>query len=154
MVLRTNSACKGREMTKGDHAFRKARHKGRWQEMTYGGALSVVDFGYVSRGPDHPDKIAPANHRNGMGAAIEVARDRAGDVPVYISFDVDGMDPAYASGTGMPVHGCLASRQAVEFVRGMKGLNLIGMDVVEASPAYDTSEITASAAAMTGWALI
>ena len=90
---------------------------------------------------------SPWIHRNGIDAAIEVARQRAADAPVYISFDVDGMDPAFAPGTGTPVPGGLASWQALEFIRRLEGLNLIGMDVVEVSPPYDTSEITAIAAA-------
>lgn len=90
---------------------------------------------------------SPWIHRNGIEAAIDVVRQRAGNTPVYISFDVDGMDPAFAPGTGTPVAGGLASWQALEFIRGMSGLNLIGMDVVEVSPPYDTSEITAIAAA-------
>lgn len=90
---------------------------------------------------------SPWIHRNGIAAAIEVARERAGDAPVYISFDVDGMDPAFAPGTGTPVAGGLASWQALEFIRGLEGLNLVGMDVVEVSPPYDTSEVTAIAAA-------
>ncbi|PLS22582.1 agmatinase [Neptunicoccus cionae] len=90
---------------------------------------------------------SPWIHRNGIAAAIEVARERAGEAPVYISFDVDGMDPAFAPGTGTPVAGGLASWQALEFIRGMEGLNLIGLDVVEVSPPYDVSEITAIAAA-------
>lgn len=90
---------------------------------------------------------SPWIHRNGIDAAIAVARERAGDAPVYISFDVDGMDPAFAPGTGTPVAGGLASWQALEFIRGMEGLNLVGMDVVEVSPPYDHAEITAIAAA-------
>lgn len=90
---------------------------------------------------------SPWIHRNGIDAAIAVARERAGDAPVYISFDVDGMDPAFAPGTGTPVPGGLASWQALEFIRGLGGLNLVGMDVVEVSPPYDQSEITAIAAA-------
>lgn len=90
---------------------------------------------------------SPWIHRNGIAAAIDVARARAGDAPVYLSFDVDGMDPAYAPGTGTPVAGGLASWQALEFVRGLEGLNLVGMDVVEVSPPFDHAEITAIAAA-------
>ncbi|RJE86634.1 agmatinase [Paracoccus onubensis] len=90
---------------------------------------------------------SPWIHRNGIDAAVKVARERAGDAPVYISFDVDGMDPAFAPGTGTPVPGGLASWQALEFIRGLDGLNLVGMDVVEVSPPYDHSEITAIAAA-------
>ena len=98
---------------------------------------------------DHGFEIltAPWVHRNGIDAALEVIRDRAGDAPLYISFDVDGLDPAYAPGTGTPVPGGLASWQALELIRGLDGMNLIGMDVVEVSPSYDHSEITAIAAA-------
>lgn len=90
---------------------------------------------------------APWIHREGIGAAIEAARERAGDAPVYLSFDIDGLDPAFAPGTGTPVPGGLASWQALEFVRGLRGLNLVGMDLVEVSPPFDHAEITALAAA-------
>lgn len=98
---------------------------------------------------DHGFEIltSPWIHRNGIEAAVKIVRERAGVAPVYISFDVDGMDPAFAPGTGTPVPGGLASWQALEFIRGLGGLNLIGMDVVEVSPPYDSSEITALAAA-------
>ncbi len=90
---------------------------------------------------------APWVHRNGMDAALDIIKQRAGDAPVYISFDIDGLDPAFAPGTGTPVAGGLASWQALEFIRGLGSLNLIGMDVVEVAPAYDHAEITAIAAA-------
>lgn len=98
---------------------------------------------------DHGFEIltAPWLHRNGMEAALEVIRDRAGDAPVYVSFDIDGLDPAFAPGTGTPVAGGLASWQALELIRGLGGLNLVGMDVVEVSPPFDHAEITALAAA-------
>ncbi len=90
---------------------------------------------------------APWVHRNGLDATLGVVRERAGDAPVYISFDIDVLDPAFAPGTGTPVSGGLASWQALELIRGLKGLNLVGMDVVEVSPPYDHAEITAIAAA-------
>jgi len=90
---------------------------------------------------------APWVHRNGIDAALDIIKQRAGDAPVYISFDIDGLDPAFAPGTGTPVAGGLASWQALEFIRGLGSLNLIGMDVVEVAPAYDHAEITAIAAA-------
>jgi len=98
---------------------------------------------------DHGFEIltAPWLHRNGIDAALEIIRERVGDAPLYVSFDVDGMDPAFAPGTGTPVIGGLASWQALELIRRLKGLNLIGMDVVEVSPPYDHAEITALAAA-------
>ncbi|MCL4150639.1 UNVERIFIED_CONTAM: hypothetical protein GTU68_008258 [Idotea baltica] len=98
---------------------------------------------------DHGFEIltSPWIHRNGIDAAIDVVRERAGEAPLYISFDVDGLDPAFAPGTGTPVPGGLASWQALELIRGLTGMNLIGMDVVEVSPPFDNAEITALAAA-------
>jgi agmatinase len=90
---------------------------------------------------------APWVHRNGISAALEVIRARAGEAPVYLSFDIDALDPAFAPGTGTPVPGGLTSAQALELVRGLKDLNLVGMDIVEVSPPYDHAEITALAAA-------
>ncbi|WP_112323500.1 agmatinase [Oceanibium sediminis] len=90
---------------------------------------------------------APWVHREGVEATIALLRARVGKRPVYISFDIDVLDPAFAPGTGTPVAGGLASWQALEILRGLSGLNLVGMDVVEVSPPYDTSEITAIAAA-------
>ncbi|MCF6272659.1 MAG: agmatinase [Rhodobacteraceae bacterium] len=98
---------------------------------------------------DHGFEIltAPWVHRHGIDAALKIITARAGDAPVYISFDIDGLDPAFAPGTGTPVSGGLASWQALELIRGLGGLNLVGMDVVEVSPPYDHAEITALAAA-------
>ena len=90
---------------------------------------------------------APWLHRNGIAAALELVRARAGDSPVYLSFDIDGLDPAFAPGTGTPVPGGLASWQALELMRGLGGLDLVGMDMVEVSPPFDQAEITALAAA-------
>lgn len=98
---------------------------------------------------DHGFEIltAPWVHRKGIDAALKIIKERAGDTPVYISFDVDGLDPAFAPGTGTPVAGGLASWQALELIRGLGSLNLVGMDVVEVAPPYDHAEITALAAA-------
>jgi agmatinase len=90
---------------------------------------------------------APWVHRNGIERAVEFASARAGDAPVYVSFDIDGLDPAFAPGTGTPVPGGLASWQGLELIRGLNGLDLVGMDIVEVSPPYDHAEITALAAA-------
>ncbi|MDU3889371.1 MAG: agmatinase, partial [Serratia liquefaciens] len=73
-----------------------------------------------------------------------------GDMPVYLTFDIDCLDPAFAPGTGTPVIGGLTSDRALKLVRGMQSLNIVGMDVVEVAPAYDQSEITALAAATLG----
>jgi agmatinase len=65
----------------------------------------------------------------------------------YVTFDVDFLDPAFAPGTGTPVVGGFSTHQALQLVRGLAGLDIVGMDVVEVSPPFDTSEITALAAA-------
>ncbi len=93
---------------------------------------------------------APWIHRNGIERAIEVILDRVGDSPLYISFDIDGLDPAFAPGTGTPVVGGLATWQALEIIRSLGHKNLIGMDIVEVSPPYDHSEISSLAAATVG----
>jgi agmatinase len=71
----------------------------------------------------------------------------AGTLPVYLTFDIDCLDPAYAPGTGTPVCGGLSSDRALKLLRGLQPLNIVGMDVVEVAPAYDHAEITALAAA-------
>jgi len=86
-------------------------------------------------------------HREGVDAAIAAIHARVGQRPCYISFDVDFLDPAYAPGTGTPVVGGFSTHQALMLIRGLAGLNIIGMDVVEVSPPFDHSEITALAAA-------
>ena len=90
---------------------------------------------------------SPWVHRNGIDATLNIIKARAGNAPVYISWDIDGFDPSFAPGTGTPVVGGLATWQGLELLRGLGELNLIGMDVVEVSPPYDVSEITALAAA-------
>ncbi|QDY71236.1 agmatinase [Qingshengfaniella alkalisoli] len=69
------------------------------------------------------------------------------DQPSYLTFDIDALEPAAAPGTGTPVIGGLSPYQAQEILRGLDGINLVGMDIVEVAPAYDVSEITALAAA-------
>ena len=74
-------------------------------------------------------------------------RDRVGDTPVYVSIDVDVMDPAHAPGTGTPEAGGLTSRELLATLRAMDGLQIVGADVVEVAPAYDHAELTTIAAA-------
>ncbi|GLQ18309.1 agmatinase [Maritalea porphyrae] len=109
-----------------------------------------IQIGIRTQNDDpHGFKIqtAPWIHRNGVDASIEGILNRVKDRPAYITFDIDCLDPAFAPGTGTPVAGGLASWQALEILRGLGSLDLIGMDVVEVAPAYDHSEITAIAAA-------
>jgi len=70
-------------------------------------------------------------------------RQTIGNTPCYLSFDIDGIDPAYAGGTGTPEIGGLSVPQALEIVRGCRGLNLVGADLVEVSPPYDPTGNTA-----------
>jgi agmatinase len=76
----------------------------------------------------------------------EVVR-KLGDRPVYLTFDIDAVDPAFAPGTGTPVPGGLTSREALELVRQLAGINLVGMDLVEVSPPLDTADVTSHLAA-------
>ena len=70
-------------------------------------------------------------------------RESIGQAPCYLSFDIDGIDPSFAGGTGTPEIGGLSVPQALEIIRGCRGLNLVGADLVEVSPPYDTSGNTA-----------
>ena len=90
---------------------------------------------------------APWVHKNGVDKVIKKIIEVVKDRPTYLTFDIDGLDPAYAPGTGTPVAGGLSSAQALAIIRGLDGLNFIGADVVEVAPAYDHAEITAIAAA-------
>ena len=85
--------------------------------------------------------------RDGVAAAIERMRARLGEGPVYVSIDIDVLDPAHAPGTGTPEPGGLTTRELQELLRGIDGLRMIGADVVEVSPPYDHSELAALAAA-------
>jgi agmatinase len=83
----------------------------------------------------------------GIPRVIDRIRGLTGDAKVYVSFDVDFVDPAYAPGTGTPEIGGFTSREAQELVRGLAGLEIVGCDVVEVYPAYDHAQITALLAA-------
>lgn len=98
---------------------------------------------------DHGFKIltSPWVHREGIAKTIAAIKERIGNEKVYLTFDIDCLDPAYAPGTGTPVCGGLSTAQALEIVRSLGSLDFVGMDVVEVSPSYDVSEITAIAAA-------
>jgi len=90
---------------------------------------------------------APWVHENGIKKVINKIIDVVKDRPAYLTFDIDGLDPAYAPGTGTPVSGGLTSAQALGIIRGLEKVKFIGADVVEVAPAYDHAEITAIAAA-------
>ena len=90
-------------------------------------------------------------HEQGPAAIAGRIRDVIGEAPVYLSFDIDVLDPAFAPGTGTPEIGGLASWQVQAIMRRLRGVQFIGMDVVEVCPAYDVAEITALAGATIAW---
>ena len=81
--------------------------------------------------------------RIGIEGVVAKAREVVGDGPTYISFDVDGLDPAYAPGTGTPEAGGLTPREAQAILHGLRGVDIIGGDVVEIAPQYDPTSNTA-----------
>ena len=90
-------------------------------------------------------------HERGPAVTAERIREVIGDGPVYVSFDIDALDPAFAPGTGTPEIGGLLSWQAQAIMRRLHGLRFVGMDLVEVCPAYDVAEITALAGATFVW---
>jgi len=90
---------------------------------------------------------APEVHRIGPAAVVDKIKSIIGDNQTYLTFDIDALDPAYAPGTGTPVWGGLTSPQAAAMLRGLAGINVVGMDVVEVSPPFDTTGATAIAGA-------
>jgi len=85
-------------------------------------------------------------HRGGVPAVARMLKRLKGK-PVYVTLDIDVVDPAFAPGTGTPQVGGLSSAQIIETVRALKGLNLVGCDLVEVSPPYDNGELTSLLAA-------
>src|SRR3954447_23013694 len=92
--------------------------------------------------------------RRGVAETVDVLRQRIGNRPLYVSVDIDVLDPAHAPGTGTPEAGGITSRELIEIIRGLRGLNLTGADVVEVAPAYDHAEITGVAASHTAYELV
>lgn len=108
---------------------------------------SAEDFDWAS---DRGARVVPAEecwHQSLAPLMAEIRELIGPDAPVYLSFDIDGLDPSIAPGTGTPEPGGLTSIQGIEIIRGCWGLNLIGSDLVEVSPPYDTSGNTSLLAA-------
>ncbi|MBS7537338.1 agmatinase [Ancylobacter lacus] len=145
--------------TSGDYEGSKFHHGGPFRKAVLdgvldpertiqigirGGAEFLWEFSYETG-----MTVIHAEEVTGLGvpAIIAKAREVLGDGPVYVSFDVDSLDPAFAPGTGTPEIGGLTSREVLEILRGLNGLNVIGGDVVEVAPQYDPTSNTAHAAA-------
>ncbi len=148
----------GAEYTHGT-PFRRA-----WEE----GLLDSASLCHVgTRGPLYGPRDLEDDERFGfgvvtssdvhyMGCAEVVAglRERVKDAPLYISVDIDVLDPAHAPGTGTPEPGGLTSRELLEIIRGLRGLHIIGADIVEVSPEYDHAQLSGLAAAHVAYDMI
>ena len=113
-----------------------------WQIGLRGSGYAADDFDWPRR---QGFTIIPAHEVwwQSLAPIMDKVRAIIGDAPCYLSFDIDGIEPAYAGGTGTPEIGGLSVPQALEIIRGCRGLNLVGADLVEVSPPYDPSGNTA-----------
>ena len=93
-------------------------------------------------------------HSHSLSELITEIKRILKDHQTYLTFDIDCVDPAYAPGTGTPVCGGLSSAQALQTLRGLRGINVIGMDVVEVSPPYDSAEVTSLLGATIAYDLV
>ena len=91
---------------------------------------------------------------HGVEHVVKRIRKRVGDQPLYLSIDIDVLDPAHAPGTGTPEIAGITSRELIGIIRGLQGLNLVAADVVEVAPAYDHAEITSLAAATIAFEMV
>jgi agmatinase len=93
-------------------------------------------------------------HHEGVEGVVQRIRERVGEHPLYVSIDIDSLDPAHAPGTGTPEIGGLTSRELLMILRGLVGLHLVSADVVEVSPPYDHADLTSLAAATVVYELV
>jgi guanidinobutyrase len=138
----------GEQETHGT-VFRRAYEEGlinphkTYQIGLRGTGYTAEDF-TEAQGWGFQTHLAPSLWHKSLTPLGKQIRDEIGpDEPVYITYDIDSLDPAYAPGTGTPEIGGLSSAQAMELIRALQGLNVVGCDLVEVSPPYDTSGNTA-----------
>lgn len=116
-------------------------HAGIRQKMPGESSMkNDLDVGFVVVSAEDIDDI-------GVNGVIKRIRDRVGNNPVYLTLDIDTLDPSMAPATGTPEIGGWTSREVKRIIRGLSGLNFVGADLVEVAPAYDNADITAIAAA-------
>lgn len=125
-------------LVRGDHIF---------QIGTRGSVASAAYHDYARAAGIHTLDMHGFHDPHARASFIETLRGVAGSAPCYLTFDIDGVDPAFAPGTGTPAVGGLTSFEALDMMRALRGLQLVGGDVVEVAPAYDHSEITSLLAA-------
>lgn len=113
-----------------------------WQIGLRGSGYSPDDWNWAR---DQGWNVIPAEQcwYKSLAPLMAEIRETIGDAPVYLSYDIDSLDPAFAPGTGTVEMGGLSTWQALEIVRGCAGLNLVGGDLVEVSPPFDTTGTTA-----------
>lgn len=128
-----------------DHGsvFYHARKQGLLQDD------KVIQIGIRTEQGSSPFKVLTADElwHSKAEEVVERIKNTVGDAPVYLTFDIDCLDPVYAPGTGTPVSGGLSGPFVLELLRKLHGLNWVGMDLVEVSPPYDQSQITSLLAA-------
>jgi guanidinopropionase len=132
--------------------FRRAVEEGlidpkRTFQIGIRGSLNNADMWQFSY--DHGMRVVPIEefHDKGWRWAADEGRRIVGDGPAYVSFDIDSLDPAYVPGTGTPEPGGLTTLEAQRLIRELGGLDLVGADLVEVSPSFDTGAITSMTAA-------
>lgn len=105
---------------------------------------------------DHQFEVIDAVNLNELSVEkiIAAIKQRVGSMPAYLTFDIDCLDPAFAPGTGTPVVGGISTVRALQIIRGLQGIHLVGADVVEVAPSYDQAEITSLAAATIGYEIM
>lgn len=108
----------------------------------------------LARGHDHVLMTTDDVGHHGIHRICSELRERIATRPVYITFDIDAVDPAFAPGTGTPVPGGLTAREALGLVRGLAGLDVRGGDIVEVCPALDHADITSHLAAHLLWEML
>jgi agmatinase len=148
----------GAEYTHGT-PFRRASEEGL---VDRGGCLHVGTRGPLYARQDLVDDrdlgfaIVPSVEIDDLGArgVLERIKARVGERPVYLSVDIDVLDPAFAPGTGTPEAGGLTSRELLAVLRGFADLNLVGCDLVEVAPVYDHAEITGIAASHVAYEML
>ena len=141
-------------------------HGGPFRNAALAGVLDperTVQIGIRGRAEPHWDFSYDSGMRvihieefyeMGLEAVLAEARRVVGDGPTYVSFDVDSIDPAFTPGTGTPEVGGFLPREVQALIRGLRGLNLVGADVVEVSPPYDQTGNTALVGATMLWEIL
>ncbi len=127
---------------------------GQLYQLGLRGSRGSADDDALARARGHTAISADAISERTPRRVCAELRERIGQRPVYVSFDVDAIDPAFAPGTGTPVPGGISSREALALVRGLVGLNVCGGDVVEVCPPLDHADLTSHLAAHLVWELL